>query len=112
MTFILSSVRAEPYQLLQRTHSNPAERRVEEYQVYVLSRAAELVEARRLIASSDSIALAKTATLQKQGHSRSGKGIDWWPGSTSHLRRGPRRPLEPCSSSLKVASWAAPIAVA
>jgi hypothetical protein len=40
---------------------------MKEYQVYVLSRAAELVEARRLIASSDSIALAKTATLRKQG---------------------------------------------
>jgi hypothetical protein len=40
---------------------------MEEYQVYVLSRAAELVEARRLIARSDSIALAKTATLRKQG---------------------------------------------
>jgi hypothetical protein len=40
---------------------------MEEYQVYVLSRAAELVDARRLIAGSDSIALAKTATLRKHG---------------------------------------------
>jgi hypothetical protein len=47
---------------------------MEEYQVYVLSRAAELVEARRLIASSDSIALAKTATLRKQGHSEVWQG--------------------------------------
>jgi hypothetical protein len=40
---------------------------MEEYQVYVLSRAAELVEARRLLAGSDSIALAKIAALRKQG---------------------------------------------
>lgn len=40
---------------------------MEEYQVYVLSRAAELVEARRLLAGSDSIALAKTTTLRKRG---------------------------------------------
>jgi hypothetical protein len=40
---------------------------MEDYQVYVLSRAAELVEARRLIAGSDSIALAKTATLRSHG---------------------------------------------
>jgi hypothetical protein len=67
MTFILGSVRAEAYRLLQPTHEEPAEGAMEEYQVYVLSRAAELVEARRLIASSDSIALAKTATFRKQG---------------------------------------------
>jgi hypothetical protein len=40
---------------------------MEEYQIYVLSRAAELVEARRLLADSDSVALAKTATLRKLG---------------------------------------------
>jgi hypothetical protein len=67
MNFILSSVRAESYRLLQPTHEKPAEGGMDEYQVYVLSPAAELVEARRLTASSDSIALAKTATLRKQG---------------------------------------------
>ena len=40
---------------------------MEEYQVYVLSPASELVDARRLIAESDSIALAKMATLRRRG---------------------------------------------
>lgn len=40
---------------------------MQEYQVYVLNRAAELVDARKLIAGSDSIALAKTATLRSKG---------------------------------------------
>lgn len=40
---------------------------MKEYQVYVLSRAAELIEAKQLLAGSDSIALAKSATLRKQG---------------------------------------------
>lgn len=40
---------------------------MEEYQVYVFSRAAELLETRCLLAGSDSIALAKTATLRRFG---------------------------------------------
>lgn len=62
---------------------------MEEYQVYVLSRGAELVETRHLIAESDSIALAKTATLRKRGR------YEVWQGNRLVARLYERSPPRP-----------------
>jgi hypothetical protein len=77
MTFILSFVRAESCRPLKRTQLDPAEGGMVEYQVYVLTRTAELVEARRLFAFNDSIAVAKTATLRRQSRREVWQGDRW-----------------------------------